>query len=191
MIQYLVLVGAGVALFGTLTYLKNTLRGATKPNRVSWLMWSVAPLIAAVAAFSDGVRWAVLPVFLAGFGPLIIFFASFLNKNSYWKLEKFDYLCGVFSVLALVFWAITKDPVVAIIFSIASDGFACVPTVIKAWKYPKTETGLAYITGLFSALTSFAAVKVWIFSEYAFALYLVIANSILAFAIYRKKWTKK
>jgi hypothetical protein len=190
MIQYLVFVGAAVNLLGILSYLKNTLRGTTKPNRVTWLMWSIAPLIATAAAFSDGVRLAVLPVFMAGFGPLIIFIASFINKNSYWKLEKFDYLCGFFSVLALIFWAITKDPIVAIIFSIASDGFACMPTIAKAWRHPETETGIAFVSGLFSALTSFAAVSVWVFSQYAFALYLVIANSVLIFAIYRKRVIK-
>jgi hypothetical protein len=190
MLQYLVLLGGAVALFGSFTYFRNILSGKTKPNRISYLMWSAAPLIATAAALSGGVRWAVLPVFLSGFGPLVIFLASFANKNSYWKLEKFDYLCGLFSVLALIFWAITKDPVVAIVFSIASDGFACVPTILKSWKHPETETGLAYLTGLFSALTSFFAVKVWTFSEFGFALYLVIANAALSFVVYRKKLIK-
>jgi len=191
MLQYLVLVGAAVGLLAIFSYLKDTLRGKTKPNRITWLMWSLAPLIAAAAAFSDGVRWAASPVFMAGFCPLIIFFSSFINPNSYWKLEKFDYLCGFFSLLALIFWAITKNPVVAIIFSIASDGFASIPTIIKSWKHPETETGIVYIAGLFSALTSFAAVRVWVFPEYAFASYLVIVSSALIFAVYHKRLVKQ
>lgn len=151
------------------------------------MLWSAAPMIATVAALSDGVRLAVLPVFMAGFGPLLVFISSFINKNSYWKLEKFDYICGICSVLALVLWAVTKEPIVAIVFSIASDGFAAVPTLTKAWKYPETESPGPFITGLLSSLTSFAAIKVWDFSSYAFPVYLVIINCFLLTSIYHRK----
>jgi hypothetical protein len=190
-LQYLVLVGAIVNLVGITSYIKETLRGKTKPNRISWLLWSIAPLIATAAAFSDGVRWSVLPVFISGFGPLLVLLASFINKKSYWKLEKFDYLCGLFSILALVLWVITKEPAIAIIFAIASDGFAAIPTLIKLWKYPETETADAYTAGLFSSLTSFVAIKVWSFTSVAFPVYLVIMNSFLILAIYGKRIFKR
>lgn len=190
MIQYLVIIGAIVSLYGIASYIKETIKGNTKPNRITWLMWSIAPLIAAVAAFSDGVRWATLPVFIAGFGPLLVFLASFINKKSYWKLEKFDYLCGLCSFLALALWWITKEPIIAIVFAIASDAFAAIPTLIKSWKYPETETIDAYIAGLFSALTSFAAIKMWNFAEVAFPVYLVIVSSLLVLSVSRKRFKK-
>lgn len=190
MFQYLVLVGAAVQTIGIANYIKEILWGGCKPNKVTWLMWSIAPLIATFAAFSDGVRWSVLPVFMSGFGPLLVFITSFLNPNAYWKLERFDYLCGACSILALVFWWITKDPNIAIIFAIASDGFAAVPTLIKLWKYPETETVSPFTSGLFSALTSFAAIKAWGFSSYAFPIYLVVINAFLIFCFYRRKFIK-
>ncbi len=190
MLQYLVLAGAAVQTVGIANYIKEIIWGGVKPNKVTWLMWSVAPLIATFAAFSDGVRWSALPVFMSGFGPLLVFIASFLNPNAYWKLEKFDYLCGVCSVLALIFWWITKDPNIAIAFAIASDGFAAVPTIIKMWKYPETETVSPFTAGLFSALTSFAAIKMWGFSAYAFPIYLVMINILLISCFYRRKFMK-
>lgn len=188
MLQYVVVIGAAVQLLGVLSYMKETLRGNTKPNKVTWLMWSIAPLIATFAALADGVSWAVLPVFMAGFAPLLVFISSFVNSNAYWKLEGFDYLCGLCSILALVLWAITKEPIVAIVFAIASDAFAAVPTLIKSWRYPETETVDAYTTGAFNALTSFAAIKIWTFSSFAFPAYLVLVNSALILAIYRRKF---
>ena len=91
MLQYVVFLGAAAEFVGIYFYIKETLRGSTKPNRVSWFMWSIGSLIAAAAAISSGVGWAALPVFISGLGPLLIFVASFANKNSYWKLESFDY----------------------------------------------------------------------------------------------------
>jgi len=187
MLQYLVIVGAMVQLAGVFSYLKGTIRGETKPNRITWFMWSIAPLIASAAGLASGVTWAVLPVFMSGFGPLIIFIASFVNKNSYWKLEIFDWLCGIFSALALILWWITKDPVVAIIFAILSDLSAGLPTLIKSWKFPETENATAFLTGIFNALTSFAAIKIWVFSSYAFISYIVLMDSLIALTILKKK----
>lgn len=183
MFQYLVLLVIPLAIFGGGSYLKDTITGRTKPNKVSWLMWSIAPLIATFAALSKGVTWAVLPTFMSGFVPLCILTTSFFSKKSYWRLTAFDFLCGFFSVLALVLWLITKEANIAIIFAIASDGFASMPTIKKAWTNPETESWMPYLTGLIGATTSFAAVKLWAFPEYAFPTYLVFVDACLIFSI--------
>jgi len=187
MLQYLVLVGVVFSLCGTIPYLINTIGGGTKPNKISWLMWAVAPLIATFAALSKGVTWAVVPVFMSGFGPLCVLVVSLFSKKAYWKLTVFDYFCGLFSVLALVLWLITKEANVAIIFAIISDLFAAIPTLKKAWIHPETETVTIYITGLISSLTSYAAVTNWIFPEYGFATYLVAVDAFLIFSIYGRR----
>ncbi len=188
MLQYLVFVGMAVQLIGISSYLKETLAGKTKPNRVTWIMWAIAPLIGTAAALSSGVRLAVIPVFMAGFGPLMVVIASFISKKSYWKLVSFDYLCGIFSIFALILWILTKDPLIAIIFSILSDGFAAIPTIIKSWKHPETETVYAYMAGTFSVLTGLFAIKNWSVSEYAFPGYLLFVNTIIIFSISRRKF---
>ncbi|MCU0652748.1 MAG: hypothetical protein MUD10_00620 [Candidatus Pacebacteria bacterium] len=190
MLQYLVIVGAAAEIFGVLAYIRATLRGTTKPNRVSWFMWSLGSFVAAAAAFADGVGWAAIPVFMSGVGPFLVFMASFANKNAYWKLGKFDYLCGLFSVLALALWAATREAAVAVLFAIISDIFACVPTIAKAWKHPETESGITHIATLFNGLTSFAAIKAWNFTSYAFPVYLSAASFLLVFSVYRRKMAK-
>lgn len=186
--EYLVLVGAGVNLLAGYSYIKDTIKGSTKPNRISWLMWTIGPFIATAAAISNGVTWAVLPVFISGFIPFLVLSASFVNKKSYWKLTKFDYLCGFFSILAIVLWALTKEPNIAIIFSILSDGSAAIPTLIKTYKHPQTETLSVYLAGVFNTLTTFAAVKTWNFSSLAFPIYLFFINGLLAAIGYRENF---
>ena len=187
MLGYLVFVAAFATLLATYVYIRSMFKGGTKPNRVSWLMWSIATFIAAAAAMSNGVGWAVLPVFMAGFSPFLIFIASFVTKKAYWKLSSFDYFCGVLSGLALVLWYVTKDPNIAITFAIASDGLASIPTLTKAWNHPETESAWPYIVGVFNALTSFGAATMWTFSEYAFPAYLIVMNIMIFFSVYNKK----
>lgn len=186
----LVLFGAVIGLLGASFYIKDTLAGKTKPNRVTWLLWSIAPLIGTAAALADGVRWAVLPVFIAGFAPFLVFLASFANSKAYWKLSPFDYWCGFFSLFALILWWLSKEPAIAILLAIISDGLAALPTIIKSWHHPHTESSIVFSTGLINSFTSFTVITAWTFSEYAFPAYLVGMNALLLFAIYRKKATQ-
>lgn len=187
MLHYLVFFGAAINLSATIFYIRAIFRGHARPNRVTYCMWSVAPLIATVAALSQGVRWAVLPVFMAGFSPLLIFSASWMNPRSYWKLGAFDYWCGSLSALALILWFITKEANIAIAFAVASDGFAGIPTLTKSWRHPESEFGIAYVISMVNIATSFAAMQRWDFSELAFPLYLIVMDSSIVFAIYRSK----
>jgi hypothetical protein len=187
----LVFLGAAIQLVGILSYIRDTLRGETRPNRMTWLMWSIAPMIGTAAAFSTGVRWSFLPVFMSGFGPMLVFMASFVNRKAYWKLEPLDYLCGIFSLLALVMWGVTKVPEVAIFFAVISDGFAALPTVIKSWKHPESESAGAYIATLVSLTISLPAVQIWNFSSMAFPVYLAFINAVIAFPIICRIYMRK
>ena len=187
MLEFLVIVAAVASILAAGVYIRSMFTGRTKPNRVTWLMWAIAPLIATAAALSNGVGWAVLPVFMAGFSPLLIFTASFFAKKAYWKLSTFDYVCGALSVLALVMWWLTKDPNVAIVFAIASDALASIPTLTKAWTNPETESVWPFIVGVFGAASSLVVATLWTFSEYAFPSYLIIVNILILLALYNRQ----
>jgi len=182
MFEYLVFVAALGSLLAALVYIRSMFRGQTKPNRVTWLMWSTAPFVATAAAISSGVGLAVIPVFMSGFSPFLIFTASFFTKKAYWKHTSFDYICGLLSGLALILWYITNNPNIAIIFAIISDALAAVPTILKGWRNPASESVWPYFIGIFSPLTSFLAVTAWGFSALAFRIYLIVIN-ILLFSI--------
>jgi hypothetical protein len=159
MSEVLVFVAFVSMLFAAFLYIRSMLKGGAKPNKITWFMWSIAPLIATAAAISNGVGWAVLPVFTSGFLPFLVFGASFFVKKSFWKLSAFDYFCGATSALALILWYITKDPNTAIVFSIISNGLAAAPTLVKTWRNPETESSWPFIIGIFNAATSVTAAK--------------------------------
>jgi hypothetical protein len=184
---YLIFIGALAQFLGALSYIKETIAGRTKPNKVTWLLWAIAPMIGTFAAISSGVSWAILPVFMAGFSPLLVFIVSFWNKKSYWKLSKIDYGCGILSVLALILWAITKQPLVAISFAIMSDGLAALPTVIKTWKQPETEHPTIFAATVFSSILGIIIAKSIRFEEIGFQIYLIFICTLLVFLIYRKQ----
>lgn len=186
--HWLVIVSILISLFGTYLYVKDTLIGKTKPNRVSFAMWSLGPLIGTLSAVSGQADpWATTGVFLASFNPFLVFLASFLNKQSYWKLTAFDFLCGLFSAFGLIALVLAKSPELAILFAILGDGFAALPTVIKSWKYPETETGLSYITSLMAILLVIPSIPRWNIENSGFQIYLILVDATLVFAVYKKR----
>ena len=183
----LVLLSALISIAGAFAYIRDTLRGKTKPNRVSWSLWALSPLIGTAAALSAHADiWVTIPIFLAGFLPLLVFIASFINKQSYWKLTFFDFLCGTCSVLALIIWGLIDSPRLAILLAAMGDGFATIPTLRKAWKFPETETKLTYVASFVSVLLIIPSIPKWNIENSAFQIYLLIANSLLLFCMYRK-----
>jgi len=187
-VHWLVLLSACISIGGATAYIRDTLKGTTKPNRVSYFLWACAPILGGGAAISAGADvWATVRVFISGLIPLIVLLASFVNKQSYWKLTLFDYFCGAFAVFALGLWWLADSPVLAILFLAIADGFAALPTIIKAWKYPETETKIMYVAGLVAVLLVLPSIPVWNIENSAFQIYLLLANIALIVAVYRKQ----
>ena len=187
-VHWLVVVSVFVSVAGSAAYIRDTLAGRSKPNRVSWSMWALAPLIATGAALSAHAdAWATIRIFLSGFMPLLVFLASFVNRQSYWKLTAFDVACGACSILAFIVWGVADSPRSAILLAAIGDGFAALPTIRKAWNYPETETGITYIASFVAVLLIIPSIPRWNIENSAFQIYLLIANTFLLFAVYRKR----
>lgn len=177
--QNFVIVGAIIATVGSLSYLIDTLKGKVKPNRVSFLLWSLAPLIAFFAEIKQGVGIQALMTFTVGILPLTIFIASFVNKKAVWNLTRFDSICGALSIVGLVLWYITKSGNIAIIFSILADALAAMPTVVKSFNYPETESAWPYLASTISAILTLLTVTVWNIANIAFPLYIVLITLVI------------
>ena len=185
--QLLVVVSVLLMVWGAYDYLRDTLAGKTKPNRVSWSLWALAPLISLGAAFdADADVWASIRVLVGGIVPAVIFLASFINKNSYWRLGRFDWFCGGLSLAALVFWQLADSPLVAVLLATTANTLATVPTFVKAWNYPETESRLIFITSFTSAILIIPAIPVWTIANSAFQIGLMLTTGALLVAIYRK-----
>jgi hypothetical protein len=174
-----VYLGILLSTYGSLSYLIDTVKGKVKPNRVSWLFWATAPLIAFFAEKDKGVGVQSLMTFIVGFNPLLIFLASFLNKKAYWKLDRLDYFYGGLALIGLILWQITGEGNLAIFFSIMADGIAAIPTVIKSYEDPKSENYKVYFYSMLNAGLTLLTIKVWDFAHWGFPAYIFLICAIL------------
>ena len=183
----LVIISTLLMLWGGYAYFRDTLAGRTKPNRVSWFLWVLAPLVSLGAAFSvDADIWASVRVLVGGVVPGVIFLGSFFNRKSYWKLTWFDWFCGGLSLTALLFWQLASSPLIAVLLATAANTFASIPTFIKAWNFPETETRLIFINSFLSAVLIIPAIPVWNIANSAFQIGLMLTTGAFLVAVYRK-----
>jgi len=181
-----VFLGIAIGFTGSLFYIISTLKGETQPNRVSWFVWALAPLIAFFAEMSKGVGVQAWMTFAVGFSPLLVFIASFINKKAYWRLTRFDLICGAFALVGLALWGITREGNIAIAFSILADGLAAAPTLIKSWKFPETENHWVFTLSIINAGITMLTIKIWDFQHYGFPIYIFLVCSVLSLLIWRK-----
>lgn len=177
-----------IQLIGISFYIRDMFRGTTKPNLVTWFVWALAPLIGSWLEWQAGARFSILPVFMAGFNPILVIIIALVIKKGYWKITKFDVVCGVLAIAALILWFLTKNLSISVLFAILSDALASVPTLFKSWTNPETETSTAYLGGIIANILGLLIIKKWSFPTYSLGIYFILMNALIVFCIYRKKF---
>jgi hypothetical protein len=175
--EHFVWVGVGLLFIGGGMYVRDIIAGTVRPNVVTWFLWALAPLIAFAAQLQQGVGSAAWLTFAVGFCPAVICVAAV--KKGFIRLTTLDYICGGMSLLALVAWQLSHNPMWAIIFSILADCLAAVPTLIKSFRDPSSESPLLFLLFMVSAILTLLAVKQWTLENVAFALYILVLYTVL------------
>ncbi len=178
-----VFVGVLVSTIFALPYILGTLKGDVKPNKATWLLLSVAPLLAVAGEINEGVGLRSVTTFMAGFIPFCIFLASFVNKKAYWKLTNIDYVFATLSVVGIVLFLVSDNGKVAILFGLLADALAFTPTIIKGYRYPETENFVPFVGGIITSTIGLLILDVPSFAGVAFPVYLVAANLIMIYGV--------
>ncbi len=174
-----VFIGAVIGMSGTLMYAWNTFKGLTQPNRVSWVLWTIAPMLAVASELRSGADWQWVTTFVIGLGPAVVVLASFANHGAVWRLGPFDLACGAASVGGLVLWILTSNDTLALCAFIAADALAALPTVRKAWRQPGTESAWAFGPSLISCLLTLATVTAWTLANVGFVCWICLLDGLL------------
>lgn len=185
--EKIVWAGLTLQLIGEISYIVSIYRGHAKPNLVSWFIWMLAPWIGFFFQVKAGGGISQLPVFLAGFGPFLVILFSIFSKNGYWRIIAFDIYCGILAMLSLVLFVFTHSFAISILFALSSDALAAVPTIVKSWKFPETESAFIYFCAMISNVIGLLTIKTWSFSSASFGLALSLQCAVILFCIYRKK----
>lgn len=173
---------AGVlALLAAIPYIRDIIRGRTKPNRVSWFIWVLLQAIALLSQLAEGGRDSVL---LSGgdlIASAIILVLAFYKGESKWHWIDKAALLG--AAVGLSIWYFFNQPVLALLITVFIDFCGVVPTLRKAYAEPYSETLSTWLIVGVGGVCSILAVGKFDRSLLLYPVYLTLANFGVAAAI--------
>jgi len=182
-------VASGVlSVFAFLPYIKNTLRADTRPQRASWLIWSVLGSIAFFAQLYEGANDSLWFAGVQVGGTIIIFLLSIrFGVGGFLNLRDSAVLCV--AAFGLVIWYFTEDAAYALMISISISLLGGIVTIAKAYEHPESETLTSWAISL--AASSLAIMSLhdadWLMLAYPAYLFTLNGAIVLAILFGRKK----
>jgi len=172
-----------LAFAAYVTYINAILKKKAKPHRTTRLITFIITALATVSLSAKNNQVAIWLTGIFAFNSFIIFVLSLNYGMGGW--EKKDVICLIIALIGICLWKLTKNPSFALYSSIAAEFAGVVPTLIKIYKYPKTEVWTFFAITGFAALFSLLAIKNWNPTEFAYPLYSVCIDLVTVFLIIR------
>ncbi|MFZ2187818.1 MAG: hypothetical protein WAV46_04320 [Candidatus Moraniibacteriota bacterium] len=170
-------IGVGIYFIGIIPYFLDTFRGETRPNRVTWFGWTLLTWTAALIQSAHGTDASVMVVYAAAIVCTAIFILSLYRGVTIFSLiDVFSLTLGIAAYMA---WLLLDAPATALAMNISADFLFAVPTLVKVWKMPKSESQLSWSMGCVSLGLALLSKTNFDFINTAFPLYLFLLNTLV------------
>ncbi len=166
-------------LVGAIPYLSDIHNRRAHPHVLSWIGWAFITALGGFAMLADGSQWVVAIIFANTISCLVIASYSIVRRVGVWSTTIWDYIFFGLGILGLILWQTLDMPVLALICAITADLSFGIPTIIKTYKNPDSETPFVWLTATISGLLSMFAIHAFSFSEVAYPVYLLIFDSVV------------
>lgn len=181
-------IAAGVLAFGTaVPYIWNIIGGITKPNVVTYFVWTLLQSIAIFAQLKAGASWSIFLLAGSTVSIAIIFVLS-LTKYGYKQYTWVDTVALSLAGAAILVLVFTDHPVLAIFLPIIADAIGAIPTIVKTRKYPHTEDRTAWFLMIVASALGIVATEKMDVANLAYPVFLLFeAIGIFSLAFFTKR----
>lgn len=189
----LILIAAGLALVGNIPYLIDVIQKRVKPHPYSWFVWSIVSMVTLIGGIQKGAGLAALAIAASEVFTILIFLFALRNgiKDSFKNVAKKDTIFLVIALLGLIPWFITKDPTISVVVVVCIDLVAFIPTLIKTYKDPESETYLLYSMNIVRHLLILLTVSQFNLATTFHSFAMIVTNTMMTLFIVKSELTKK
>ena len=178
-IKYFIGIVAVLLTFvGYVPYIRDTIKGKTRPHVYSWFLWGFVTLIAFALQVSGKAGVGSLVTLAAALISFVIFALGL--KNGKKDITKADTVFFIAALIAIVIWIFAKQPVVSVILISAIEMLGFVPTVRKSWNKPHSETLFTYELNAFRHGLSVFALQRYSIITWLYPVTWVLANGLFS-----------
>ena len=162
-------------------YLRDIYRGTTRPQRVSWLVFAVLSIVAAVSQFLDGAYAGAWLTTGAALGFSLVFLASV--RRGVGGMSRTEVLSLVIATCGLGVSLAVREPLIAVLAVVVAEIPAISLTVRKTLRDPASETASTWLIDGLAGVCALLAVSELSLSQVLYPLHHIVANSCVLAAI--------
>ncbi|MFN7991780.1 MAG: hypothetical protein U0R44_06515 [Candidatus Micrarchaeia archaeon] len=172
---------AGILSFAAfIPYILAILKNKNRPNRATWLIWTVLGLVLLASYIAVGATDTIWVPIGNQIGFFIIVALSVRHGEG--GVNRFDIACLLGAVLGLVSWWLSDSPLVALLMTIAVDLIGALPTIKKSYLDPGSENITTWLLFSIANFINILAIGSWTIGIAAYPAYLFLI-SLLIFLI--------
>ncbi len=170
---------AGVISFGAyLIYFRSILKGESKPNRVTWWIWTFMGAILALSYYYSGAENTIWTPIVEFIGPFLTALLS-IKYGEGGTVDKTDIVCLCGGIVSILLWIVTGNPVLALILNLAIDQFALIPTMKKSYLRPEGESFWAWVGTSLGDFVNILAIEKFTFAVVVYPIWMFIDDVII------------
>ncbi|MGD0062348.1 MAG: hypothetical protein ABSB76_02795 [Streptosporangiaceae bacterium] len=174
-----------VSIADTVPYVRDTVRGTTRPHRGTWLIWSVLAIVACLSQRADGASWSIVMAASQAVLTSTIFLLS--TRHGEGGLSPADVLMIALAGGGVVGWVVADEPVIAIACVVAADLIGVAMMVPKIYRDPGSETLATFALASLSGALAAGAVGAPHPSLLLYPAYYCLADGAIAVLIHRRR----
>lgn len=170
--------GALILLALSPVYLRQCLRGTTRPHPVSWGIWATLAVLGAAATAAAGGGGAVIVLGAIAAIEVAVFVAAVWRAGALVSLRELWPLIP--AAIGAALWIVSQNPLAGAIGVVVADICGLWPTLAKTWQEPRSEPPLLWAIGTGAFLLGCFSVSTLSVASLLYPVYLTVSNSLIA-----------
>jgi hypothetical protein len=187
-VELVVILGLAAGLIGvfdTIPYVRDTVRGATRPHRGTWLIWGVLAVVACLSQYADGASWSLVMAGTQAVLTSLIFALSIRWGEG--GLSTAELVMIAIAGAGVAGWIVADEPIVATVCVIAADLVGAALMLPKTYRDPESETLVTFALASVGGALAAGAVGAVDVSLLLYPVYYCLVNGALALLIWQRR----
>jgi hypothetical protein len=172
------LLGGVLSMCDALPYVRDVLKGSTRPHRGTWLIWTVLAWVAVGSNWADGAAWSLLPLAAQAVLCCLILLLSWRRGEG--GLGAGELLMFVVAAGGVYAAVTLTDPTLATYGVIVADVAGALMMVPKSWRDPHSETLSTFVLTSLVGVCALLSVGALDAALMVYPAYYVVVNALVA-----------
>ena len=173
-----------VTLSAFFFYIRDSVSGRSRPNRATWIIWTVLSLVITASYYASGARDTIWAAIGFTIGQASVALVSLRYGTGGWST--FDKACLAGAGLGLFAWALSGSAFLALIIAMMVDAVGALPTIRKLLAEPDSESRTAWAVFSIGNILNVLAIERWTIEIALFPVYFLIVNGVVLLLSLRK-----